>query len=485
MPQQVLSKLPEIDPLADFDLTFDHFYQFIKRAAQPEAHQLIQIRAAAEPLELSMRWKWHSYYQYLLKVDTKILPTPITEKPTQETVGLTDGQLAYEYGRLLAQLVRFVELKELPAEVNARISSLEQSAENSRAKVTRLLEQDTPAWASYARVMGLNAADTEAFTQWWYAYGHAEEIDNLREDIANALGEIDLLRLDRFADADQEEIFRAFSQFNNVGSRLRWPRLPDSMYREEGGQFSVDYLARLPPGDTALFADRRYVFPVGVALESMLASQVGSFSESLTRNSQATESVTRDWNMNVSGRYGWFKVSAAASEHTAIKEDFRNTQSIAVSCKSCLKIPFDARPWFVPEIFQNAYVKKNIKSLDRYFGTNGTLRFYPAALLLARGMKLEFQSSANYQYDYERKFSVSGSASARVFGIRLGGGGGYSEHVQKQTIQAQGHTLTLDDGETNFRVLGYVVNRVNIDVVDEHLAEPGKRFMAAANLRGR
>jgi hypothetical protein len=46
-----------------------------------------------------------------------------------------------------------------------------------------------------------------------------------------------------------------------------------------------------------------------------------------------------------------------------------------------------------------------------------------------------------------------------VFGISFGGSAGYSKHEKRQRIEKRGHELTLDDGEENIRILGYIVTK--------------------------
>ena len=485
MEANILAELPQVNPLEDFKLTFDHFYQFVKREAGAEDTQLIQIRAAAEPIDFGVEWPWFSYYSFLLKMDKRLLPKPITEDTTPEKFGLSDGMLSYEYGRLLAELVRMIEVKELPADINEKIAAAELSITNLLKEVDDLIELDASRWEKYANAMGFSVGDRNAFTQWMFAYGHVQQLDGLRIKLEDENTKIALLRLDKFSDADQEQIFEAFKYFSNAGSRLRWPRIPDNQYKQIDGTppFTPDYLARLPTGDTPLFADRRYFFPEGIGLATIVSTGIGGFSETLTKESSSSEDITSDWGGQASGSYSWFSVSASASDHVSIKEDMKTTQSIKIGCKSLLKLPFDAKPWFNPEIFKNSYVLKNATKLSRYFGLNGTLRYYPAALIVARGMHIEFISTGEYKYNYTHLFSQSGGGSARFFGIGIGASANRSGTRQAQRVEKSGHTLILDDGEQNFRVLGYVVNKM--ETLEEALyGQLASSIAAAASLPG-
>lgn len=385
--------------------------------------------------------------------------------------------MSYEYQKLLKAAVRLVEVKELPAEVNEKIALLEKQIDNLQEEIDLLVERDAVRWERYAASAGIALGDIYALNQWTYRYGNGRRIERLATNIGTAQTQIDVLRLAEFKDEHQEEIFRAFEQFGNPGVRLRWPRLRDSLY--PGVTFSPGYLLQLATGNTAQFADRHFIFPAGISLEAIISTNLGSFDQTLTKSSQSSESISTDWNASASASYGWFKMNASASEQVHVKEDLKTTQSIRVSCRSLLSIGFDNSAWFNSNVFNNLYIRRNPRIFAPFFGPRGTLRYYPVRVLIMRGMRLEFNSSANYNYDYERTFSVSGSASARVFGISFGGGGGYNSHQQKQEIKSQGNKLIMDDGEKNFRVIGFVLNKVT--VLDATLFGPLSSSIESSN----
>ena len=483
MASLLITGATDINPLADFNLTFDHFYQFVKRSAGPEKKQLIQIRAAAEPLDLALAYPWFSYYSYLLKMDTRIEPQPVTDKSTEETFGLTDGQLSYEYGRFLDDAVSLIELTELSASVRLQIAGYDQQIHVLQEQAAKLVEEDTVRWPKYAAAMGFNVGDGSAFSQWWLKLGNGSLLSTTQEKIEDLEGAQEKLRLGQYVDADQKAIFDTFKQFKSFGSRLRWPRIPDTRYKVVDGTppFTPDYLFKLATGNSPLFADRHYFFP-GSSLDKMISTTLGGFSETLRHSAQSTSSISSDWHVSGTGGFAWFSASVDASEQTALTEDLKNTQSITISCKSLQKIPFDAAPWFNPGLFNSSIVLANPKKFLRYFGPNGTLRYYPASLLIARGMKLEFESSSDYTYDYKKKFSMNSSGSFRFFGVSIGAGGGHTSNQADQTVESNGHHLTLDDGESNFRVIGYIVNQA--DGLHTQLSQDlDKRFAVITSLR--
>ena len=56
-----MSQIKEIDALADFKLTLDHFYGIVKQqVGNLQADQYIQLQATAVPLDVSEKYPWFS-----------------------------------------------------------------------------------------------------------------------------------------------------------------------------------------------------------------------------------------------------------------------------------------------------------------------------------------------------------------------------------------------------------------------------------------
>jgi hypothetical protein len=69
--------ITEINILADYGLTLDHFYSLIKKnIGQLTPNQYLQLQAIALPLDVSSDYPWFSYGNIALYGDVTISPKP-------------------------------------------------------------------------------------------------------------------------------------------------------------------------------------------------------------------------------------------------------------------------------------------------------------------------------------------------------------------------------------------------------------------------
>ena len=459
---------PEINPLDDYKATFALFYDVVKeQLGSLGSLQFIQIKAVAEQLDISKSYPWFGYYNYLNRTDLLLEPVPVSD-----TMSASGRTLSEEYGRFVNAAMEFVEVKELDPETIAKIDDLLIRQENCRIEVERLVDRDYTSWEKYASRRGIPLGDSGAFQQWSNAYGHASELAKLQAQILNIAGDIARLRSREFSNPDQKEIKDTYNQVVSPGSRIRYPRRTDTEY--PGVQFSLPYLAGLPYGSTALYDDRHVVFP-DRSIEEVTSGTIGAFSVQFDRHREASSAMSQDWGVSGGASYGWFSVSANASSHTQISEDFRKTSSVTIGAKSCSAIPANARPWFTQNLFKNKIIVDNAASFGRYFGAAGTLLYYPVSLIVVRGFTVKFKSSQSWTYDYQHNFSTGGSGSMRAFGIGWGGGYSYSESHAEHKVEQSGDELIFSDGDNTLRVIGFVaqknqqlIDSINSELINAH-----------------
>lgn len=78
-----MSDIKEVDALADFRLTLDHFYTIVKeQVGNLQADQYIQLQATAVPLDVSQKYEWFSRSNLSGFFDVRIDPTPVAENVT-------------------------------------------------------------------------------------------------------------------------------------------------------------------------------------------------------------------------------------------------------------------------------------------------------------------------------------------------------------------------------------------------------------------
>jgi hypothetical protein len=110
-------------------------------------------------------------------------------------------------------------------------------------------------------------------------------------------------------------------------------------------------------------------------------------------------------------------------------------------------------------LFQHKRITANAKEFAEFFGSQGSLRFYPTHIILVRGFSSAFESSQKWTYDYVHNFSASAGGGFSVFGINFGSSETYSSHEEQHNIDQSNTKLTFADGDSTLRFVGYVVQR--------------------------
>jgi hypothetical protein len=456
--------IQEVDVLADYGLTLDHFYSLVKKqVGQLIANQYLQIQATATPLDVSADYKWFSYGNIARYGDMTISPVPVSDLLTANPSAL----LSREFYVFVSDLLSLIEAKELDPATATQISKLQTDNLNLKSHSNALLAKRFADWAIYADATMTPRGDLVAFQHWLDGQASSTEITNTEREIARNEALINALRMRKYADATHQQVVDAFARFTSPASRTRFPRYDDRTYGDELSKFNAVYFARLADNDSSLFANRQ-ITTVPVTLDTIAKGGIGSFSDNVAKKSVANSSITTDWNAH--GRVGWgpFSFRADAKSHKQITDDFKATQSITVGAKSLQALQLDMSAWFSPDLFRHPLLPSNRKLFDRYLGEKGTLLYYPTHVIVARGFRMEFHSSQDWTHDYKSEFSTGGSASVSIFGIGFGGGGGYSKSVHEQTVEQRGHDLIFDDGD-NVRVIGYNVAK-NVDYLDKYEA---------------
>jgi hypothetical protein len=460
----------DVDAMADFGLTLDHFYGIVKgQIGNLDTDQYVQLQATATTFDVSTSYPWFSYGNVNRFFDVRLDPKPVAENVTL----MSNARLSSEYTLFMADLLSLVEYRELDGPTLKRIDQLTTRIANNGSRVNALLQRRMDDWLVYAAGSMVERGDLVAFTHWAQGHHTTREINELIDQQSRDQALISALRLRRYTDPSHQAVVDAYAAATGPAARMRYPRYEDKEYGEEAKKFNVIYFASLADNESSLFANRQLMTP-GASLETIAAGALGAFSSTVSKGSSANSSITTDWSAKGSGGFGPFRFSANVSSHQRIKEDFSRTQSITVGAKSLQAVPIDATSWFDPSMFTHPLVMANRRLFERYLGPKGSLLYYPSQLIFARGFNLKFTSSQSWQYDYRSDFSASGSAKAKIFGVRWGGGGKYSESKHEQKVETRGHDLVLDD-QNNLRLLGYVATK-NTAFEEDLVRSLEKRF---------
>lgn len=450
-------------------ISFDHYYELLKnQTGSLGSKEFLQIKLVADGIDISPStdegsYKWFSYYNFLKRADLAISPVPIDGMVLTGVVTLVDV-----YGKFLRKLRSLVAKTELSPEEQKQISDLDMEIQRCKDKARDLFNEDTQAWLTYCEIRGTDPGDGQAYIQWSRNYGQINEIENINRILSDKTFDRKTILNRTYPNPDDKEIVDAEFELDNATMRLRYPIHPDFEYSTP---LTLQYLALLPTGSSALFDDRHIVTP-DKTLEFIKTAQQGKLDAEFNRQTQSSNSIQTDWSASASARYGFIKVKASVSEHTSISEDFSKATDIKLGAEASLRVNINYGPWFKPNLFEHKRVKENPALFEEFFGTTGTLLYYPTALILIRGFNVSFKTSSSWNYDYKRKFSASGGGGLRVFGINFGGSGNYGKSESVHKVDQSTTELKISDDAATLRFVGYVVKKN--DIVMNTLSEQFK-----------
>jgi hypothetical protein len=456
--------------------SLNNYYDILKeQAGGLGAQEFLQLKLAADGIDISEivtegSYKFFSYYNLLRRSDLAIEP-----KPVSGTVMTGAVQLHDVYGKFLSRLRSLIVLKDLSAEDELKISEYDLEIERNEKLSKELYKLDQRDWKDYCELRGVNQGDIFLYIQWSSLNGQIRKI----EEVQNKNNATIIKRKQIFEkyipNPDDKEIIDAEIEFNNPFMRLCYPTLPD--YEYGAGKITLEYLAQLPHVSSGLFDDRR-VISWDKTLNFIKTANQGILNAKFSRETSESKSIETDWNSSGSARYGFFiRVKANVSEHTQIQEDFKKATEIKLDAKATLRVNINFGSWFKPNLFEHTRVKENPQMFTEFFGENGSLLYYPTALILIRGFGISFKTSSAWTYDYDRKFSASGGGGFGAFGINFGGKSSYSQHQTEHKIDKTGTELSITDDEKTLRFVGYVVKKneffkeLNLNAVSSYVVE--------------
>ncbi len=439
-------------------ISLDNYYTLLKeQSGSLQAEEFMQLKLAADPIDISLplteqgQYEWYSYYNLLKRADLEIEPGPLSG-----TAQVGASRISDIYGKFLVQLSNLVVIKQLSADDLKRKGELQEELSALKTQLGGLSNADFAAWKDYADLRGYNYGDMAAYTSFSSAYGSADELERLMNVKNTKTFELIRIINKPFADADDQEIMTATVNYYSSSMRLPYPTFPDYTYLPN--IINLNYLLGLPHVSTAVFDDR-YVFTFDETLNFIKTTGAGALSGTFNRTTDDSSTINTDWGSSISVGYSFIHVNASVSEQQEISEDFKKGIEIGLSSKSSFRVGINYDPWFKPNLFKSKYIKDSPELFEEFFNENGSLLYYPTALIVIRGFSINFESSANWTYDYHKKFSASGGGGFNVFGINFGGSGNYSQDTKEHHVDQTGTKLTFGDDETTLRFIGYAVKK--------------------------
>ncbi|MGV1957776.1 hypothetical protein ACQZ5G_14825 [Agrobacterium sp. 22-214-1] len=456
------SPVREVDFGTALKISLDNYYDLLKTTIGGlGAQEFLQLKLVADTVDISDKpwdqqgYRWFSYYAIDWRADLQIEPEPVSG-----TVLTGAERLSSTYGKFLQVLQKYAVLRDLTPAEQIQVADYDKTIASLKDDALELSYIDREKWAIYCQRTGTSLGDRAHYLQWSNSYGNIRRIQELINDIKITTFRKKQILDRKYKDPADREIVEAVFDFENPLQRLRYPTYPDYVYAE-GASFSPTYLASLPPGSTAIFDDR-YVVNPDKTLGTIKTTSAGAFNGKLSSATAESHSITTDWSAGGSASYGFIRVSASTSEHTSIQTDFRKGKEIEIRAKAAFRVNLIYPAWFKPTLFDSKRVTENITDFAEFFGPDGSLLYYPTAMVLIRGFAVKFESTQKWQYNYERKFSASGGGGFNAFGVNFGAKGNYSSHETEHKVDQSNTSLEISDGEETLRFVGYVVKKTDV-----------------------
>lgn len=456
------SPIQEVKFGAALKISLDHYYDLLKeKIGKLNTEEFLQLKLVADSIDLSDKdfkdkgYKWFSYYNLARRSDRAVDPTPV-----EGTVNTSGADLTQVYGSFLRRLRKYVVKKNLSPQEQQQVADYDTLLDSLKIQIDDLAIRDRARWKQVASAMGYSETDMAAYIQWSSKSGSLRKIEEKIREIKDTEFDRKTILDRKYPEPADREIIDAEFAFEDPSMRLRYPIHPDYEYTN-GSSFSLEYLALLPLGSTALFDDRR-VYAFDKTLTDILTSGAGSFTATLDHKTSASNSIDTEWKAGGSASYGLFSVRADASEYKKISDDFAKGTTVTLSSKSTFKVKINYPGWFNSNLFKNKRVLDNIRDFEDFFGPTGTLLYFPTELIIVRGFATEFVSSQEWTYDFKRTFSASGGGGFGIGGISFGASTNYSSNQKEHIVDQSGTKLTISDDPSTLRFVGFVVKKNDI-----------------------
>ena len=454
-------------------VTLDNFYALMKTHAGVADNELLQLRLAADLIDISDDnvvaskggYTWFSYLNLVDRSDRQIQPSPVSPDPGGAQINAI--KLSAVYGDFLRVLRGFVVRTELSADDQKKVADFDNLIEQKGDEYGKLLAQDKSKWKTLCNQTGDPVGDINKYMSWSSSFG------NLRK-MRRVLDDLDTLRFDqktvlnrKYADPVDEQIVKAENDYYNPNMKASYPEQPDYTF-PTGDSFNIQYLIGLGMAGSGAF-DYRYVINFDMSLHNIKTTGGGHLDAMWDRTESSSKTMETDWSASAHGQYYFISAKANASEQTKIQDDFTHTTGIHMKAEAVFRIKIRYPQWFHPELFTNKYIKANPKSFEKFFGHSGELLYYPLDLVVVRGFSATFLSNQNWTFDYDHKFSAGGGGGFGIGPISFGASGSYNEHTHEHKVDVQKTELTIGDDPSTLRFIGYVLakNRVFEEALTE------------------
>ncbi|MBS0206782.1 MAG: hypothetical protein JSS49_28240 [Planctomycetes bacterium] len=234
-------------------ISLNNYYDILKnQVGGLGSDEFLQLKLVADPIDINdSKYRYWSQYNLLQRSDLAIEPVPVSG-----TILTSADQLSQVYGGFLQRLRNYVIRKELSSEQQAQVADLDQKIARKKQQAREYQKSEMADWRDYCQTYGTKPGDMSTYIQWSVNFGYSKEITEIVRDLKQLYFDKKTILDKQYADPEDRQVVDAEFDYESLQMRLRYPIHPDYEY-SEAAQFSLEYLARLPEGSSALYDDRR------------------------------------------------------------------------------------------------------------------------------------------------------------------------------------------------------------------------------------
>jgi len=238
--------------------SLDNFYDLLKTSAGVAQNELLQLRLAADLLDISDDrtpaskggYEWFTYHNLLDRSDKQILPSPVSPDPNGAQVNA--NMLSTVYGAFLQKLRGFVVKTALSADDQKKVADINGLITQDKIQYEKLAKDDRDRWVQHCLDTGGDVTDRNAYLSWSAAWGNMREIKTTLDDLKDQYFSLKTILDRQYKDPSDRAIVDAEFDYNNLLMKASYPNKPDFDY-SDGDKFDIVYLINLGTSGTGAF----------------------------------------------------------------------------------------------------------------------------------------------------------------------------------------------------------------------------------------
>jgi hypothetical protein len=336
-------------------------------------------------------------------------------------------------------------------ELKDTIKELQSEQNDATSDLTTKLNSFDTEWNKIAASRGLtfNTVDYDMqHVTWLTNVRYSDQIQSYTDTLDRINSQIDAVRRKVYSPDEIAALDNYGYLATSYNVARPWQAQLERSYKANGTPLTELMLADPRKMAPAMFDSSPLVFPIGDLIAFLSAQGIRSFDTST--QSYAMDSSTSSWNASGGGSFLGWSLGGGGSGSSTVTHSMTKLSSLSISFANIAEYLADRSAWFNPGVLQDPTMYALVKNRPEL----NHLQYIAVSLIIARGTTLVLKfSEAVASSDWSQKsFQASGGAS--WLGFSFGAKGGSSNTNYSVSTNADGTTVTIQDGDTVARVLG-------------------------------